>query len=331
MISKKLFPLFVIPAFVLLFLSLLSPIPTVMSEEEEKPVPGIVYAIYQNPLYFSESGLGIGALKYMEVPMGPYLVEGKTTEDSTLQEIVQAYMEANPTIEGSLTSEADRVQSIVVHFSGGEFTEKTSFTSFSSFTPFTSDTVTISAVYPDNPLFEGSPTNTPNDKKFMLNSLPSKDKGLFYEKVIQRYFSLDRPAVPDLDVLIDFVAGDGRVVQSWQYKDCEVINYSPYTDSMLSTIKYIKTISDEIRDKTMFDCVGFSFDTTPNESVLDLSPEDYSSYVPVSENDRVQAMLVTVTNDLFEAGVMYDTFQIFTPYTDESDTPFSTSRSGTAG
>ena len=51
--------------------------PITAEEEEDKPVPGVVYAIWTNPFYFGEVGLGPSILVYMEQPLEPYLVPGK--------------------------------------------------------------------------------------------------------------------------------------------------------------------------------------------------------------------------------------------------------------
>ncbi len=57
----------------------------------EEQVPGWVMIVEGNPFYFSEGGLGPSILKYFERPLDPYLVPGLTNEQSTFEEIKDAY------------------------------------------------------------------------------------------------------------------------------------------------------------------------------------------------------------------------------------------------
>ncbi len=59
----------------------------------EEQVPGMVMIVEGDPFYFSEGGLGPSILKYFERPLDPYLVPGLTNEQSSFEEIKDAYNE----------------------------------------------------------------------------------------------------------------------------------------------------------------------------------------------------------------------------------------------
>ena len=98
-------------------------------------VPGAVLAVETDPDYFSEGGLGIGILKFFDRPLTPYLVPGQTTEDSSLQEIYQAYLENSKTAgKPPIVEDEDRVTTFVTEFSNGDITEPLVFNTFTKFT-----------------------------------------------------------------------------------------------------------------------------------------------------------------------------------------------------
>lgn len=128
----------------------------------------------------------------------------------------------------------DRPMYYVVHFSEGEIIIPHTYLTFSKYKQIDS-------------------TN------FWLESLPSQDKKLFYDGIIARYINPGKS--PELiDVSIDFVTGDGTILQSWQYHKCSVTDYVIYRDDDVMFTRFIKTIDYEIRDKTTFDCAGLNVD-----------------------------------------------------------------------
>jgi hypothetical protein len=129
----------------------------------------------------------------------------------------------------------DRPMSYVVHFSAGEIIIPHTYLTFSKYKQIDST-------------------------HFWLESLPSQDKKLFYDAIIARYINPgESPQL--IDVSVDFVTGDGTILQSWQYHKCSVTDYVTYQDSDVMFTRFIKTIDYEIRDKTTFDCAGLNVDT----------------------------------------------------------------------
>src|SRR3970040_2846855 len=144
----------------------------------EEQVPGSVLAVESDPYYFSEGGFGIGILQFFDRPMGPYLVPGKTTDQSSLQEIYQAYVEeAKGSSQGVLVDDDSRATVFITDFSGGDLTQIYRFNSFQKFTHIEKTKRGDVPYYYENVQYG-----------IELESLPSEDKKIFYE-------SLGRPSI----------------------------------------------------------------------------------------------------------------------------------------
>ena len=222
--------------------------PSITAEEDDKPVPGIVYVIWTNPFYFGEVGLGPSVLSYMEQSLDPYLVPGKTTNETPLLEVVGEYLKSVEEKSAQvIVSEDDRPMFYSVTFSGGPIQDEKKFTSFSLF----------------QPLRVELPTRTPYGydiarEGFLFESLITPDKQILYEKLVAQYF--DDFEHEKFDVTINPVTKDGTILQSWKYSSCELEDYSVYLNELIGTLKFNKTIQNEFRDHWEFQCDGFSFD-----------------------------------------------------------------------
>ena len=220
----------------------------IFAEEEEKPVPGVVYAIWTNPFYFGEVGLGPSILVYMEQPLDSYLVPGTTTNDTPLPEVVDEYLKSVEEKSAQvIVSEEDRPMFYSVIFSGGPIQDEQEFTSFSLFQPLRIEL----------------PTRTPygydiTREGFLLESLITPDKQILYEKLVTEYF--EDFEYEKFDVTIEPVTKDGTILQSWEYKKCELEDYSVYLNELLGTLKFNKTIrlfGGEILDLRTFDPIKY--------------------------------------------------------------------------
>ena len=266
---------------------------------ETQPL-GLVQAVKADPYYFSEGGLGLGILENFQQPLTPYLTS-QTPPNATNLEIMQAYQKASANITASvIVSDDNRAKSYVVHFLGAQAQEHV-YTTFSMFQPL--------AV--KNPL-------TPSGMQtyrvgFMLTSLPGKDKKWFYDSVISGYINPSNVPQP-IDVNVDTSAGDGTVLQTYQYHHCTVIEYVPYLNENLGLLTFTKQFKAEFRERTVFSCDGFHVDfnlhkqTTP--SVFSSPSSD--NYIP-SQNDTLQKYIVTFSSSNFGKGITYYTFGKFTP------------------
>jgi len=173
----------------------------------------------------------------------------------------------------------DYVKHIVVRASNGEIPQEIVSTTFSKFVPFTDASETYVNIFPDNP-FDGKP-------QFVLEALPSKDKANFYESVIERYINPGKRPEP-FDVSIDLVTGDGTVIQTWKYVECDVTDYENYLTELLLITKFHPDFNSEYRERSTFNCIGLHFDPTIRN--LDVPLEELKT---PSDQDREQVIHVT--------------------------------------
>ncbi len=95
---------------------------------------------------------------------------------------------------------------------------------------------------------------------FLLESVPSKDKLAFYEllkKSIEDKNKADRHN--RMHVSIDLYSGDGKLIQSLEYRECDVEEY--FVHGIDSRGKIFFTENDgtvEIREVTKFECISFT-------------------------------------------------------------------------
>ena len=117
-------------------------------------------------------------------------------------------------------SDDNRAQRFVLTLSGGELTESQSYFTFAKF----------------EPLMEEKGEQTParhqlSSPGFVMESLPSKDKESYYE-LLQRYVNPGIAPEP-FDATIELVAGDGDVLQTWEYRKCGLTDFDYYLQDNL--------------------------------------------------------------------------------------------------
>ena len=120
---------------------------------------------------------------------------------------------------------------------------------FFKFTPFKSDQV--NQILPENPLPNKPPL------RFLLETLPSKEN-INYYNAIDDYFQTDSTLFKEFDVSIDVVSGDGTVLQTWEYRDCDLEDYTVYLQDNVIYNKFHGGDGSEIRERSIFDCRGLS-------------------------------------------------------------------------
>ena len=146
----------------------------------EDQVPGMVVAVEGDPFYFSEGNFGLKILKYFERPLDPYLVDGVTNEQSSIEEIISAYDESTRTKSQSLIVTDDskgNSEALRVTFLEAEIQDSQTFDSFLKF-----EHLEAKRTYdPKIPYYYDI-----TQEGFALESLPSKDKKWFYDFVVSR-------------------------------------------------------------------------------------------------------------------------------------------------
>ena len=301
-------------------------VPIIFADEQ---LPGTVVAVEVDPFYFSESGFGIGILKFFERPLDPYLISGKTTQDSSIEEILSAYQESAKKGSKIIVNDNDRAQFFTISFFGGEFKERHSFSTFSKFEHLESQNTDPRVPSHYDLIAEG----------FTLESLPNKDKEWFYESVISGYINPGKAPEP-FDVDVEVTTGGGDILQTWQYVNCNVLEYTPFLDENMMKLKFIGQFVSEIREKSVFECAGFGVDFKL-KSHDDKNPETAKSsegktvenikssdFIP-SDNDRAKFIQIQFSGGDLEFTQTFNTFSKFTPVTEAkipilvSGNPFS--------
>jgi len=270
----------------------------------EEQVPGIVLVVEGDPFYFSEGGLGPSILKYFERPLDPYLVSGVTDEQSSFEEIRNAYNENTKDKTQKLIVQDDsRAQIIRVSFFGAEITERQTFETFLKFEHLEVQRT----YYPLVPYYYDI-----TQEGFALESLPSKDKKWFYDFIVSRTINSDKDPEP-FDVDIEVLSGSGTILQIWEYRECTLEEYFPFLDENIAKLKFIGDVLSEIREVSAFECGGFHVDF---EAKLPKSDSLKSSdFVPIPQ-DSAQKILVQFSGGELESEVTYFTFSKFVPVKD---------------
>jgi hypothetical protein len=149
-----------------------------------------------------------------------------------------------------LPSESERALSFTVNFEGSDISPSQTVETFSKFVPIADENSIIEI--PSNPLDS-------SEKAFYLESLPSKEKNWFYE-LASRY--VNAGAKPEsFNVIIHVKDGNGDMLQTWNYRECEITEFTTYYDDHLLRYKFHGKWQSEIKDKSIFRCAGLSINS----------------------------------------------------------------------
>ena len=177
---------------------------------------------------------------------------GETDYVSSLQYLINQGIIQIPITEVTAAttslSDSERAQSFTVHFFGGDFfTETISIYTYSQFLHF-SETITSDSVsqFQDRPAF-------------LLRSLPSDDKAPIYD-LVDRFVNAGSTPTPFF-VNVEVIAGDGTVIQTWEYRRCAVVDYAVFVNDEEDEYRFSDKDEAEIRDVLVVECAGFSLNT----------------------------------------------------------------------
>ncbi len=271
----------------------------------DEQLPGIVVAVEGDPSYFSEGGFGVGILKFFERPLDPYLISGETTAESSIDEIMSAYEEVSNQDSTIIVNDTDRAQFVVVSFFGGEFKERHSFSTFLKFEHLKEQNTDPRVPSHYDLVAEG----------FTLESLPSKDKEWFYQNIVSGYFNPGKTIEP-FDVDIEITTGGGEILQTWQYVNCDLLEYTPFLNENLGKIKFVGKFVSEIREKTVFECEGFGVDFELKKIQQGNSEIIKSSNFTPSDDDRAKSIQIQFSGGELEYTQTFNTFSKFVPVTE---------------
>ena len=146
--------------------------------------------------------------------------------------------------------ENDRAMSYRIHASDGELT----FTR-------TSEKIPIFKALAQN---RGPLTPTHHEKQynvgFYIEATPSKDKTEMYD-FLARYVNPGKQPEP-IDVDVEVLTGDGRVLETLQYHSCTAVDFDLYSQEFSFLYQITNEIKSEIREKVTFYCDGFTIDVS---------------------------------------------------------------------
>jgi len=126
------------------------------------------------------------------------------------------------------------------------------------------------------------------ENNFLLESVPSKDKRPFYELLKKSIEDKSLSSKNKMHVTIDLFSGDGQVIQSLEYKECDVTEYFVHGVDSKGKIFFLEEDGTvEIREVTKFACVSFTLNLDPFEvkDVDDIIAEIKSGNFEVDIND----------------------------------------------
>ncbi|HEU04267.1 MAG TPA: hypothetical protein ENH95_04015 [Nitrosopumilus sp.] len=143
-------------------------------------------------------------------------------------------------------SENDRAMSYNIHTSGGEL----------KYT-YTNDEIPIFAGLVQN---RGPLTPLHHAKQydvgFYIEALPSKDKEDFYNFLAQ-YVNPGKQPEP-IDVDVEVITGDGRILETLQYRSCTAIDFNWYSQQFTFLYQITNQLQEEIRERFTFYCDGYT-------------------------------------------------------------------------
>jgi len=128
------------------------------------------------------------------------------------------------------------------------------------------------------------------EENFLLESVPSKDKKPFYDQVrksLEAKNTLTKNK--GMNISIDIFSGDGEIIETLVYRDCDVTEYFVHGIDSRGKIFFVENEGAvEIREVTKFDCVSFTIeiDYTEEEIIqlaetieyIDRSPFEFEEY-----------------------------------------------------
>jgi len=176
---------------------------------------------------------------------------GESDYISSLQYLINQGIIKIPITEVTATkvslSDNERAQSIVVFIEGEIFGVGETYYTFSEFAHI-SKTIRIGSAGIIEPQTSAAPS-------FYLMGLPSKDKVVLY-RLVDEFVNPSRPPAR-YNVNVDILAGDGTIIQSWNYANCDIIDYVTFLESNKDTYRFSDTDEAEIREFLLWECAGF--------------------------------------------------------------------------
>ena len=170
----------------------------------------------------------------------------------------------------SPVSSDDRAKYMVVRLQGGPLRDEVSFYTFSQFQSISSR---------DRNIVDSTVYKFGDRPKFMLAGLPSKDKIPFYNAMDAEYFARGQfSTIRAFNVAIAVYAGDDTLIQTWDYRRCQVSGYGTFFEDIRNFYPFSGMPGGEFRDRIFFECAGVRL-ITPDIPV-EAPPPPRSLHIP---------------------------------------------------
>ena len=105
------------------------------------------------------------------------------------------------------------------------------------------------------------------ENNFLLESLPSKDKRPYYQLLKKSIEDKSLSSKNKMHVTIDLFSGDGQIIQSLEYRECDVTEYFVHGVDSKGKIFFLEEDGTvEIREVSKFACVSFTLNLNPFEA-----------------------------------------------------------------
>jgi len=143
-------------------------------------------------------------------------------------------------------SDNDRAMSIIVHYNGELFKAGETIYTYSEFQHLSSVVRTSNT---------GIQTVASSSPQFYLSGLPSEDKKTVY-RLVDEYVNPGRPPA-QYDIQVDIMTGGGNVIQTWDYRSCDIVEYVTYLDFNKDNYRFSEKDDAEIREVLLWECSGF--------------------------------------------------------------------------
>ncbi|MHA7646910.1 hypothetical protein [Nitrosopumilus sp. S4] len=130
------------------------------------------------------------------------------------------------------------------------------------------------------------------DQNFLLESVPSKDKKPFYV-LVQKSLNDKNPLITNtrMNVAIDIFSGDGEIIHTLLYKECDVTEYFVHGVDSKGKIFFLEEDGTvEIREVTKFSCTSFSLEI----DVSDIPVSEITTPVKVFDRNKFE-----IENDIY--------------------------------
>lgn len=126
------------------------------------------------------------------------------------------------------------------------------------------------------------------ENNFLLESVPSKDKKPFYD-LVKKSLAVKNSYIKNkgMNISIDIFSGDGEIIETLIYRDCDVIEYFVHGVDSKGKIFFVENEGTvEIREVTKFECRSFTIGI------------DYTE----EEIEEIKQSITIIERSIFETG-----------------------------